>query len=222
MSLADQISKDRGQPATVRIGVVTSTLPLIVSVQGTPFEDVGVLDGYIPIVGHVVALLGQSAVSADGSSWLALGHLVAGTSGVLAAVTVASGVDTTNVITTSATYVPLSGLFNVGTAFTAPASGRVMVNLRAVMLEDASTIGKTSFQIRVGSTVGAGTIFLAPADTMAISSFSNVSSPEFGSQFLVSGLTPGVVYNAEMQHRRSAGAGNTITGNRQLTVIPTA
>lgn len=73
MSFADQISKDRGQPATVRIGTVVSVNPLIVSVQGSLFTDVGSI-GQVA-VGDVVALLGQSAVSADGSSWLALGQI---------------------------------------------------------------------------------------------------------------------------------------------------
>lgn len=77
MSFADQISKDRGQPATVRIGVVTNVLPLEVTVQATPYRNVGVLNSYLPQFGDVVALLGQSAVSADGSSWLVLGHAVA-------------------------------------------------------------------------------------------------------------------------------------------------
>jgi len=73
VSLADQITKDRGQPATVRIGTVVSVLPLVVSVQGTPFTDVGSVGKLV--IGDVVALLGQSAVSADGSSWLALGYV---------------------------------------------------------------------------------------------------------------------------------------------------
>lgn len=74
MSFADTISKERGQPATVRIGTVVSVLPLVVSVQGTPFTDVGSVGELV--VGDVVALIGQSAVSADGSSWLALGNIV--------------------------------------------------------------------------------------------------------------------------------------------------
>lgn len=74
MSVADQISKNRGQPATVRIGTVTSVLPLVVSVQGSDFTDVGSTAPLV--VGDVVALLGQSAVSADGSSWLALGNVI--------------------------------------------------------------------------------------------------------------------------------------------------
>lgn len=78
MSLADQISKDRGQPSTVRIGIVTQVFPLEVTVQATPYRNVGILGDYSPFLGDVVALLGQSAVSADGSSWLALGKVQSG------------------------------------------------------------------------------------------------------------------------------------------------
>lgn len=75
MSFADTISKDRGQPATVRIGVVVTVNPLTVRVQNTVLTNVGSLGGANLVVGDTVALLGQSAVSADGSSWLALGSV---------------------------------------------------------------------------------------------------------------------------------------------------
>lgn len=77
MGLLDEIQKDRGQPAIVRIGTVVGTAPLRVSVQGTVFSHVGILNGVSPSLGAVVALLGQSSVSADGSSWLLLGTVTA-------------------------------------------------------------------------------------------------------------------------------------------------
>lgn len=73
MNLASEIAKDRGQPATVRIGIVSSVAPFRVQLQATQLENVGILGSYRPQIGETVALLGQSAVSADGSSWLALG-----------------------------------------------------------------------------------------------------------------------------------------------------
>lgn len=78
MSFAAQVAKSRGQPATVRIGVVTSVIPPQVTVQGTVLAQVGFLDGYSPSLGDNVAVLGQSAVSADGSSWLVVGAVEAG------------------------------------------------------------------------------------------------------------------------------------------------
>jgi hypothetical protein len=71
----DEIQKDRGQPAIVRVGTVTGVNPLKVSVQGTEFDEVGVLNGLAPGLGKTVAVLGQSSVSADGSSWLTLGDV---------------------------------------------------------------------------------------------------------------------------------------------------
>ena len=83
MGLLDQIGKDRGQPASVRMGIVTSTSPLIIGVQGTNYDadSVGLLDTYVPTIGDNVALVGQSSISTDGSSWLAVGGTRAGAAG---------------------------------------------------------------------------------------------------------------------------------------------
>lgn len=96
MSFADQISKDRGQPSTVRIGIVTQILPLEVTVQATPYRNVGILGDYSPFLGDVVALLGQSAVSADGSSWLTMGKVQSGDLPGTRLGVIARGVRTTN------------------------------------------------------------------------------------------------------------------------------
>lgn len=96
MSFADQITKDRGQPATVRIGVVTQVSPLEVTVQATPYVNVGILGDYSPFLGDIVALLGQSAVSADGSSWLTLGKVQSGDLPTTHLGVIGRGVRTTN------------------------------------------------------------------------------------------------------------------------------
>lgn len=220
MSFADQITRDRGQPATVRIGTVVTAVPLVVNVQGTFMEHAGVLGTYLPVVGHVVALLGQSAVSSDGSSWLVLGDIVLADNAALGAVTVASGTDTGAVATTSATFVPLTGAFNVGVGFVAPASGRVLIHWRSQLFAGAGTASRTGFQLRQGSlTVGAGTIIQAALDQIAISTFGDTSSPEFGATVLFA-VIPGQLYNVEMQHRRASGVNNTNYVNRQIVVQP--
>ena len=71
--LLDSIAKDRGQPSTIRVGTIVSISPIQVSVQGTIFTGVGVLNDYAPQLGDNVLLAGQSAVSSDGSSWVVLG-----------------------------------------------------------------------------------------------------------------------------------------------------
>lgn len=70
------------QPATVRIGLVTSVDPLSVSVQGAVFIGVGKMASYfMPVVGDVVALVGQSALTSDAASWLVLGRVDPGSDG---------------------------------------------------------------------------------------------------------------------------------------------
>ena len=80
MSLSDRISGASGQPSTTRIGVVTSTSPFEVTVQGTVFTELGLLNvAAAPALGAVVLLLGQSVRGAksSGSSWIVLGEIVA-------------------------------------------------------------------------------------------------------------------------------------------------
>jgi hypothetical protein len=77
--LADAINGVAGQPASMRVGRVDSLNPLVVTAQGVPFEDVGVLGPYIPQLGDQVALIGQSSeAGSDPASWLALGAITAG------------------------------------------------------------------------------------------------------------------------------------------------
>lgn len=80
MSLSGEIFNSSGQPATVRIGVVTSTSPFEVTVQGTVFTQLGLLNvAAAPGLGAVVLLLGQSVRGAksSGSSWIVCGEIVA-------------------------------------------------------------------------------------------------------------------------------------------------
>ena len=73
MTLPTAVIGAVGQPASVRIGVVTSTAPLRVNVQGTLFRELGYI-GALPSVGDTVALVGQSSsVGSDPGSWLVLG-----------------------------------------------------------------------------------------------------------------------------------------------------
>jgi hypothetical protein len=78
MSFVSSISEVPGAPASVRIGVVTSTAPLRVNVQGTEYQDLGYI-GSLPGLGDTVALLGQStSVTSSPSSWLVLGTVING------------------------------------------------------------------------------------------------------------------------------------------------
>lgn len=81
MSFTDKIVGSGGQPSTTRIGVVTSTSPFEVTVQGTVFTNLGLLNpapGSAPGLGAVVLLLGQAVRGAksSGSSWIVLGEVI--------------------------------------------------------------------------------------------------------------------------------------------------
>lgn len=78
MSFPDAIATTRGEPASIRIGVVTSTSPLWVNVQGSIFKHLGYI-GSLPSLGDTVAIIGQStSVTASPSSWLVLGAVQSG------------------------------------------------------------------------------------------------------------------------------------------------
>lgn len=73
--LVAQIQATPATPSTVRIGVVSQATPLTVNVQGTDFAGVGYLDWYTPVVGDVVGMVGQSALTADAASWFCVGKI---------------------------------------------------------------------------------------------------------------------------------------------------
>lgn len=75
MTLPANIVSAVGQPASIRIGTVSSTSPLRVDVQGTEYRQLGYI-GTLPSLGDVVALIGQStSISSDPTSWLVLGKV---------------------------------------------------------------------------------------------------------------------------------------------------
>lgn len=79
MSLSEQIINSSGQPATIRIGTVTSTSPFEVTVQGAVFAspNLGRI-GTAPGLGATVLLLGQAVKGSksSGSSWVVMGEVV--------------------------------------------------------------------------------------------------------------------------------------------------
>ena len=80
MSLIAAITGAAGQPVTTRVGIVVSSSPLIVDVQGTLIQspNLGKIGSTIaPSVGDTVLLLGQSVrgSKSSGSSWICLGSI---------------------------------------------------------------------------------------------------------------------------------------------------
>lgn len=78
MNLANEIFNAVGQPVTARVGVVTSTSPFQVQVQGETFSNLGLI-GSTPALGDTVLLLGQSVKGSgtSGSSWVCMGTIAA-------------------------------------------------------------------------------------------------------------------------------------------------
>lgn len=75
-SLPSQITQAAGAPATIRVGTISSTSPLVLTIQGASFSgaSVGVLGSYVPQLGDTVQVAGQSkAQGSDPSSWVILG-----------------------------------------------------------------------------------------------------------------------------------------------------
>lgn len=78
MSFIDEISRTAGQPLTARVGVVVSTSPLQVDLQGTVYQNPNLgLVGPTPSLGDSVLMLGQSVRGAksSGSSWVCMGTI---------------------------------------------------------------------------------------------------------------------------------------------------
>jgi hypothetical protein len=121
--------------------------------------------------------------------------------------------------TTSTSYGTLSG--DPGVAFTAPASGKVDVHIRAAMVGEAAGIGsQASFIVRTGSSVGSGTTVVAAADDNSIGMI-GTDDVEAGQSTLVTGLTPGNSYNVQMVYKRRGASSAGGFARRRITVKPT-
>lgn len=126
--------------------------------------------------------------------------------------------DSGSVSTTSATFVTLAG--DPGVAFTAPASGRVLVHIAGTFDNNAAdTFGMMAFQIRTGSSVGAGTIVLAASDNDSIGT-AGTNDTSFGRSILVSSLVAGDPYNVQALYKRFLGTGTAFFARRSVLVVP--
>jgi hypothetical protein len=135
--------------------------------------------------------------------------------GVPAAATAA---DAGSVSTTSATYVTLAG--DPGVSFTAPTSGRVLVHFAGTFDNNAAdTFGMMGFQIRTGTTVGAGTIVLAANDNDSIGT-AGTNDTAFGRTTLVTSLIAGDTYNVQALYKRFLGTGTAFFARRSILVVP--
>lgn len=112
-----------------------------------------------------------------------------------------------------------SGTYNdCAVSFMAPFTGRVNISY-AGDLDNSSAAASTNIApvVRTGGTIGSGSTILAATLDNCIRNV-GTDNRRFGAELLLSGLTPGDLYNCRLEHRVSGGTG-TIQ-QRQLIVSP--
>lgn len=102
--------------------------------------------------------------------------------------------------TTSATYVSIGT--QCGMAFTAPASGAVMVDwFSELKTSVAGNVAACTIEVRTGSTVGSGTLVVTASDALPLVRNDTDRDICSSAWYPVTGLTPGSVYNVRLMHR---------------------
>jgi hypothetical protein len=209
-----------GWPAVTRTATIVSTNPLQIDMGGTILDPamVGILGAYIPNVGDVVVLLGQTVQGAESSAstWLLLDRITSAASGAHLAIPKRSSVVT--LFTTTSGAFTTAGAAVCGFAFKGPASGRAQVIWNAELNHGTSFL-LVSPQVALGAVVAAGAVFpgwVASDDRTRRNDAAAVGRS--ASADLLEGLTPGADYNIALYHRVGAGTGTI--GRRTVTVSP--
>lgn len=114
--------------------------------------------------------------------------------------------------TTSATYTAtLTGTGGVSATFVAPPSGKVLVHNGCEMSNSGVGYSICNFEIRVGASIGTGTVFFALDDNEGVVNSRPVAR-------LITGLTGGTTYNIRQLFRVQSGTGTFL--RKSLFVIP--
>lgn len=119
-----------------------------------------------------------------------------------------TGEQTANSGTTTSTSftATLTGATTAQRAFVAPTSGRVKVDWKATLSNSGANATLCGFEVRSGSVLGSGSVVTAAADAAAVRNDSTVIEG-FGTHRLITGLTAGASYNAQLMFRVAAGTG---------------
>jgi len=103
-----------------------------------------------------------------------------------------------------------------GIAFVAPNSGKVIVHIKAGLFNsNATPYNVASYEVRTGAVVGSGTVVVA-ADTGRGLQTYGTTETRFGATFLVTGLTAGSSYNAQLMYLTQT---NTMTVDRPGIIV---
>ena len=178
-------------PLRLRQGVVTAIdagppPSITLNLGGTDVPGCRYLQGYVPHVGDVVWCL------RNGLDVIALGTLPQNDSAAMRLTQFAG--DGTQTSTTSTTGAAMGAAGAQG-IFTAPPSGIVEFTVGAQLR--CATAGQSAvmgFEVKAGSTIGSGTVFLAHDINKGVLN-ANTQNIRTSMTFPVTGLTPFAVYN---------------------------
>lgn len=128
--------------------------------------------------------------------------------------------DTTGSTTsTSYTGTLTGGGVAAGVGFVAPLSGKVRVDFATAGFNSGVNDNKSAVRIGTAGTPGAGTLIYAATDADMIL-FTGSSTYGISGFTYITGLTPGITYNAQMQHKVSAGTGSFLYKRILVTPVP--
>jgi hypothetical protein len=122
------------------------------------------------------------------------------------------------ITTASGSYVADPGFPTEGLAFNRPASGKVVIDWAALLTHTTTAFSLVSFEIRVGSTIGSGTLAFTAIDDRTIEHAGTSSAT--ASSFFVAEL-PGsstTVFNIRLMYRTNAATASF--ARRRLRVTP--
>jgi hypothetical protein len=122
--------------------------------------------------------------------------------------------DTSGTTTAGAFSAALTGGTTCSLTFVAPLSGKVDIqNTAQVGNSSSANLSIAAIEVRVGATVGSGTVVLAAAIPHGLYCGSTVRGTVITP---VSGLTPGATYNVQVLYANTAGTGTF--ANKRLAV----
>lgn len=209
--------EDDGQDVLrLRVGVVAA-----IAADGTVDLTLnGVTVPDVPVLGsaHFAVASTVQVLSYRGSL------MIIGSAGGAAAQPVITTGGTANGTVTQLTFTNTLGTTGIhGVAFIAPPSGKVSIIGRAV--GGSATAGQYTtldIEVKTGAVVGSGSVVRSPQEDEA-SVFQSGTAAQQGSlatTALITGLTPGVVYNAALAYHSTGAPATSSINRRWIGVFP--
>jgi hypothetical protein len=203
----------RLQAATVSAIDADGTVDI--SLNGATVADVPTLGSARFVTGQAVQVLSyRGSLLVLGGSGKPSGQSVSAVGSTTSSTAAAVGTSFVNSLTGTGIH---------GVVFIAPPSGKVDVVGRAVGSNaTASGFVLLDFEIRAGSTIGSGAVARASNNSTAGVFQSSTASQQatLVTGDVVSGLTPGTVYNAALTYAAGAAGQNLVYNRRHIKVLP--